>query len=941
MFILLVNLVISLSKQGWINVVLFYRNLLLCCAVMSATLTHAEATWQAVSAQGSPTARHEAALVAFEGELYLLGGRGLNPVDVYSPVTGKWRSQSKPPIEIHHFQAVVVNDAIYMVGAMTGRWPYEKPLDRVLVYYPKTDTFEYTHTIPIERRRGGTGAVYHQGKIYLVGGITNGHMNGYVSWFDEYDPVTGEWNVLDDAPHKRDHLSAALHNDKLYVVGGRQTEHEIGNDFGPTLVQGDIYDYTTGKWMSDVDQFSIPTTRAGNMTIALPQGIIVGGGESEHQQAAHNEVEMYVPLSEKWVQLPALIEGRHGTGFAVIDGYLYTASGCGMRGGEPELASIERLKLDSIPVQSLSPSTQDSVALWQTLELDFLGPDTSEVADINPFTDYKLTVDFIGPDNTYSIRGFYAADGDAANTQADAGNVWRARFSPNQVGDWRYVATLNTGKNIAVRTTSHSNDQTILRQEGSFTVTTSSAQAPDFRASDRGWLHTHNGYFQFSQSGKYWVKGGTNSPENLLAYVDFDDTYRFKTEDRDGEASATGDIHKYEPHLIDWHQGAPTWNNDKGKALIGAMNYLASQGMNSSYFITMNINGDGNDVWPYRSPTERDRFDVSKLAQWEVLFSHMQARGILLHMVIQETENELMLDGGDTGFQRSLYLNELIARFAHHPALVWNLGEENGPVSWRPEGQNDNQRKEMIAFFQNKDPYQHPVFLHTHAMPEEKDHILTPLLGIKGLDGLSFQVAHRRDVFDETLKWRTLSKEHGNTWAITMDEIGMWHTGAKPDNAASQHDSLRRHVLWGHLMAGGAGVEWYFGAHYPQNDLSTEDFRSRESLWYQTNIALKFFNNIPYSQMSPCAFEIIDREDAYCFAKPDSLYVIYLPEGGTGVVTIPGANTDYNVSWFDPLKGESSAAGSVQTVSAGQRGTVGFAKNENGTDRILILSRRT
>ena len=32
-----------------------------------------------------------------------------------------------------------------------------------------------------------------------------------------------------------------------------------------------------------------------------------------------------------------------------------------------------------------------------------------------------------------------------------------------------------------------------------------------------------------------------------------------------------------------------------------------------------------------------------------------------------ETENELLLDSGDTRKERKLYLREMIARFAHHP----------------------------------------------------------------------------------------------------------------------------------------------------------------------------------------------------------------------------------------------------------------------------------
>lgn len=305
--------------------------------------------WETLSTHGEPTARHEASVVAYKGKLYLIGGRRINPVNVYDPETNTWTEKSKTPIELHHFQSVVVGDAIYLMGAMTGGWPNETPLDRVIIYYPETDRFEFGDLIPEGRRRGGAGVVYHGGKIYMIGGITNGHMNGYVAWFDEYDPQTGEWRILPDAPHKRDHFSASASGSKLYAIAGRETEHAVGNDFGPTHKYGDVFDLKTGKWEPTTETFTLPTTRAGAMTLAWDNKLIIGGGESEHQEPAHSEVEVFDIDSQSWLKWPSLNQGRHGSGFVIIGDYLYTASGCGMRGGEPELTSIERLKLTDQP----------------------------------------------------------------------------------------------------------------------------------------------------------------------------------------------------------------------------------------------------------------------------------------------------------------------------------------------------------------------------------------------------------------------------------------------------------------------------------------------------------------------------------------------------------------------------------------------------------------
>jgi len=83
-----------------------------------------------------------------------------------------------------------------------------------------------------------------------------------------------------------------------------------------------------------------------------------------------------------------------------------------------------------------------------------------------------------------------------------------------------------------------------------------------------------------------------------------------------GRPEVSGDkfIHHYQPHIRDHRPGDPTWKDGKGKGMIGALNYLASKGMNSVYFIPYNIDGgDGKDVWPWTSPKQRYRFDCSKL----------------------------------------------------------------------------------------------------------------------------------------------------------------------------------------------------------------------------------------------------------------------------------------------------------------------------------------
>ncbi len=69
---------------------------------------------------------------------------------------------------------------------------------------------------------------------------------------------------------------------------------------------------------------------------------------------------------------------------------------------------------------------------WHNVTLTLDGPFAAEAdADPNPFTDYRMTVDFTHESGTpsYSVPGYFAADGNAANTSATSGTKWRAHLA--------------------------------------------------------------------------------------------------------------------------------------------------------------------------------------------------------------------------------------------------------------------------------------------------------------------------------------------------------------------------------------------------------------------------------------------------------------------------------------------------------------------------------
>lgn len=573
---------------------------------------------------------------------------------------------------------------------------------------------------------------------------------------------------------------------------------------------------------------------------------------------------------------------------------------------------------------------------WHTITLTFTGPGASEYDTVNPFTDYRLDVEFTNGSRSFIVPGYFAADGNASETSAKSGNIWRAKFCPPSPGEWRYDVTFAKGSNIAVS----DNTGSALKLypdgvTGTLEISGTDQNSPGFLSKGR-LKYDGTRYLKHEGTGEIFLKGGADSPENFLAYREFDGTYYGgSNKARSGEADPNQGLHLYEPHIADWKEGDPQWQDGQGKGIIGALNYLSSKGMNSFYFLTLNILGDGEDVWPYTDRNERYRFDCSKLDQWDIVFSHADQLGIMMHFVLQETENECLLDCGYLDVQRKLYLRELIARFSHHLALTWNLGEEHHPTEWSPYGQTYADTKKMADYLRETDPYDNFIVIHTHSNPAQRIKDMTEYLGFKNVEGPSIQCGNVDEVHEDALYWIEKSGDALHQWVVCIDEIGQHWKGALPDSFDPGHDTIRHKVLWGNLMAGGGGVEWYFGYQYPNSDLSCEDWRSRDLLWDQTKIALDFFHrHLPFPEMKN-ADELTLSKDDYCFAKTGEIYAVYLPQGGQAEIMIPDGS--YDILWFNPRDGGDLQRGPVEKIKGGGYASTGFPPADPSKDWVCLV----
>ena len=225
-----------------------------------------------------------------------------------------------------------------------------------------------------------------------------------------------------------------------------------------------------------------------------------------------------------------------------------------------------------------------SIMQWQKVEATFAGPDSGVTANPNPFL-IDVDVKFTGPSGAeQQVNAFYDGDG----VGGTSGDQWKVRFSSGQVGEWMFRTSSTEGE--------------LDDYVGTFRIVPGDSSQADFY--QRGMLlYSGEHYLRFAD-GSHWVKSGIDDPENFLG-------------------NAVGD-----------------W-----QAKRNYIDYLASVGVNSIYMITNNVGGDRNsDTFPFwgananqvRSGSNGKRYNVAKLLEWENMFSYIQSRGLVLHIVLHD-----------------------------------------------------------------------------------------------------------------------------------------------------------------------------------------------------------------------------------------------------------------------------------------------------------------
>ncbi|MEM9066000.1 MAG: GC-type dockerin domain-anchored protein [Planctomycetota bacterium] len=596
--------------------------------------------------------------------------------------------------------------------------------------------------------------------------------------------------------------------------------------------------------------------------------------------------------------------------------------------------------------QTVSPAAPIAA---QPVTIDFTGTEIFDELDTmpSPFLDRRLQVIFTAPSGAmFDVPGYFFGNGldvaAAPPTLTGTGSAWRVRFTPTEPGMWTWQASFTGGGDVAIDRTAIGIPLDFDGASGSFDVDPIDPSAPGFFAKGK-LLHNDTHYLTFTNGDRY-IKGGVDSPENWLGYSGFDNTF----DGGGADVNTPDDLHAFPTHIMDWNPGDPDWDSpdtpqpNDGRGIIGAINYLASTGVNSIYFLPMNIGGDAQDTWPYGDPAidgggninnNNFAFDITKLAQWEIVFNHAQAKGLLLHFVLNEAEapNKQELDDATLGPERRLFYREMIARFGYLPAIQWNISEEYNL--------NLNLGAatvlEFAAELKAVDPYSTPVAVH-NAGSAQPTGALEPFIGQADIDLPSIQQARKTNGWGEVVEnWRNATAAAGKPLPVMVDE-----PGSPTRDFGDDFDQFRKQVIWPILASGGGG-EWFIN----NRDQSLEDFREFDKIWRETGHAVRFFeSNVPFWLMAPAdslvsgasAAEAGSLDGVEVLARSGFEYVIYYPDASdTGTLDLTGVMGTATARWYNPRSGAFEAGSSP--LSGGSNVSLPAAPSPASDDWTLLV----
>ncbi|MEM9439754.1 MAG: kelch repeat-containing protein [Pseudomonadota bacterium] len=246
---------------------------------------------------------------------------------IYQESERVWADGPDLPIALHHPGLVARPDQVLAIGGFAansdGFWQMQKTvflLDRA------SKAWMPGPGLPMPRAEF-VGA-YLDEHVVIVGGRTprsqrNRAYSDHADVDDTllFDPTNHQWRSGRPAPTARNSAAGAILDDKLHIVGGRQSV--VGGIRNVDVHE--VYDPRADIWST---RAPMPQAQGGLAAAAFNNKLYAFGGEFfDKGSGVYKEAWAYDPLTDNWKPVAPMPIPRHGLGAAALAGGIHLIGG--------------------------------------------------------------------------------------------------------------------------------------------------------------------------------------------------------------------------------------------------------------------------------------------------------------------------------------------------------------------------------------------------------------------------------------------------------------------------------------------------------------------------------------------------------------------------------------------------------------------------------------
>ncbi len=333
---------------------------------------------------------------------------------------GFWNQAGDMP-EVRGAHSVVeLNGKIYIIGGMTNEGD---PFPRTMLVYDES-LKEWSH-IPFmnDEARWGHSSCVVDGKIYIMGGH-DGSNN--VATLYMFDPDTELWKNKAPMSTVKGFASCAVIGDKIYVVGGAHSIYAVA---GKKLLE--VYNTKEDTWIKLAD---LNKNIWGHSAIAFNGKIYVFGGCSFGTTSTiYNSVEEYDPQTNTWTTKSSMPTERYCLTTCLYNNNIYAIGGWRHSSNGPLYDKVEVYNVISdewVIEKSLPAKRSATASIALNNKIIVYGGTYTTHPNLGTSEIYEFSFHDVFSQNHYIDKKFARLNIDSILFRTEYSNSYNHQFTP-------------------------------------------------------------------------------------------------------------------------------------------------------------------------------------------------------------------------------------------------------------------------------------------------------------------------------------------------------------------------------------------------------------------------------------------------------------------------------------------------------------------------------